>query len=283
MAKKPQYKDAVFRKYFMHKTRILSLYKAVSGNDTLTEDDIELKTIDNTYDNGKNNDIAFVYQNKLVVMFEHQSTLNENMPVRFLLYLAQYYNELTKKGDKYRKKRIRLPEPMCYVFYNGDEKTEPVKIMHLADAFEDSQSEWLNLKAIAYDIRYDTGCKLFEKCKELMEYSFFVNKVKEYAATGIETNLAVCKAVNYCIEHDIMKAFMEAHREEVENMFTEEFDYDKAMEIAKEEAIEEGRESEKKNNVIGMLKEGLAIDLISRVSRLTVEQVTAIGKQAALL
>lgn len=240
MAKKPQYKDAVFRKYFMHKTRILSLYRAVSGDNTLTEDDIELKTLDNTYDNGKNNDVAFVCQNKLVVMFEHQSTINENMPVRFLLYLAQYYNELTKKGDKYRKKRISLPEPMCYVFYNGKEETEPIRTLNLADAFVNGKSEWLNLKTIAYDIKYDKGCKLLKDCRELMEYSLFVKKVEEYAATGIETNQAVCKAVNYCIEHDIMKEFMEAHRGEVENMFTEEFDYDRAMEISQEEAREEG-------------------------------------------
>lgn len=45
----------------------------------------------------------------------------------------------------------------------------------------------------------------------------------------------------------------------------------------------DGKEEEKKANVIGMLKEGLEVDIISRVSRLTVEQVTAIGKQAALL
>lgn len=279
MGKKMQYKDAVFRKYFMDKTRILSLYRAVSGDDTITEEEIELKTLDNTYDNGKNNDVAFIYKNKLVVMFEHQSTINENMPVRFLLYLAQYYNELTKNGDKYRKKRISLPEPMCYVFYNGKDDTELVRELNLADAFANGKSEWLNLKVIAYDIRYDKGCKLFEKCKELMEYSLFVKKVEEYAVTYIESSKAVCMAVQYCIEHDIMKEFMEAHRGEVENMFTEEFDYDRAIEISNEEA----REDERQANVIGMIREGLGLDIIARVTRLTVEQVTSIGKKAALL
>lgn len=73
-----------------------------------------------------------------------------------------------------------------------------------------------------------------------MEYSFFVKKVQEYAATGIESSKAVCMAVQYCIENNIMKEFMEVHRGEVENMFTEEFDYDRAMEISKEEGrIEE--------------------------------------------
>ena len=32
-----------------------------------------------------------------------------------------------------------------------------------------------------------------------------------------------------------------------------------------------------------MIKEGLGLDLISRVTSLTVEQITAIGKQVALL
>ena len=67
-----------------------------------------------------------------------------------------------------------------------------------------------------------------------------MKKVEEYVDTGMDTNQAVCKAVSYCIEHDIMKEFMQAHRGEVENMFTEEFDYDKAMEISKEEGLTEG-------------------------------------------
>ena len=241
MAKKMQYKDAVFRKYFMDKTRILSLYKAVTGDNDLTENDIELKTLDSTYDNGKKNDVAFLCKNQLIMMFEHQSTINENMPVRFLLYLAEYYNKITKSDDRYRRKRINLPEPQCYIFYNGKKDTEPERVMNLAEAFPKGKSEWLNLKAIAYDINYDKGCRLFADCKELMEYSLFVKKVEEYVSEGnLTTEQAVCKAVNYCINHDVMKEFMIQHREEVANMFTEEFDYDRALEIAKEEAQEEG-------------------------------------------
>lgn len=241
MAKKMQYKDAVFRKYFMDKTRILSLYKAVTGDNDLTENDIELKTLDSTYDNGKKNDVAFLCKNQLIMMFEHQSTINENMPVRFLLYLAEYYNKMTKSDDRYRKKRINLPEPQCYIFYNGKEDTEPERVMNLAEAFPKGKSEWLNLKAVAYDINYDKGCRLFADCKELMEYSLFVKKVEEYVSEGnLTTEQAVCKAVNYCIDHDVMKEFMIEHREEVANMFTEEFDYDRALEIATEEAKEEG-------------------------------------------
>lgn len=264
-----QYKDAVFRKYFMEKSRIMSLYKAVTGDNELTADDIELKTLDSTYDNGKKNDVAFLCKNQLIMMFEHQSTINENMPVRFLLYLAEYYNKMTKSDDRYRKKRIKLPEPQCYIFYNGKENTEPVDEMNLADAFPKGKSEWLNLKTIAYDINYDKGCRLFEKCKELMEYSLFVKKVEEYAAEkDTTTEQAVCKAVNYCIEHDVMKEFMIAHREEVANMFTEEFDYDRAIEISKEEAREEGRIK----NVRDMIMAGLTSLKAVRESGLYTEE-----------
>ena len=258
MIKKMQYKDAVFRKYFMDKTRGLSLYKAVTGDEDLSENDIELETLDCTYDNGKKNDVAFLCKNQLIIMIEHQSTINENMPVRFLLYLAEYYNKMTKSDDRYRKKRIALPEPQCYIFYNGKENTEAVRKMNLAYAFPKGKSEWLNLKAVAYDINYDKGCKLFESCKELMEYSLFVKKVEEFVTeVNITTEQAVCKAVNYCIEHDVMKEFMTDHREEVANMFTEEFDYDRAIAIAKEEAHEEGCAEGRIKTVKDMIMAGL--------------------------
>jgi flagellar biosynthesis/type III secretory pathway protein FliH len=118
---------------------------------------------------------------------------------------------------------------------------------------------------------------LFEKCKELMEYSLFVKKVEEYAAEkDTTTEQVVCKAVNYCIEHDIMKEFMIAHREEVANMFTEEFDYDRAIEISKEEAREEGREKGHEEgrikNVRDMIMAGLTSLKAVRESGLYTEE-----------
>lgn len=58
---------------------------------------------------------------------------------------------------------------------------------------------------------------------------------------------------------------------------------DEVVDKSKAEGNAEGREAEKKDNVISMIKEGLGLEMIARISKLTVEQVTAIGKQAALL
>ncbi|KHM52518.1 hypothetical protein NZ47_04345 [Anaerovibrio lipolyticus] len=47
--------------------------------------------------------------------------------------------------------------------------------------------------------------------------------------------------------------------------------------------IETGRSAEKVETAIGMLKENLSVDMIARVTKLTVEQVVEIGKKNALI
>lgn len=237
MTKKPQYKDAVFRKYFWNKTRILSLYKAVSGEENISEDDIELTDLESVYDNGKKNDVSFLYKNQLIVMFEHQSTVNENMPVRFLLYLARYYDKIIKSHDRYKRKRFPLPEPKFYVFYNGNDNSPNKQVMRLSEAFPAKSQKWIDLKLLCYNIKYKPNKALLRKCSAIMEYSIFVKKVEEF--DNGDTNVAVQKAVDYCIQHDVMKEFMKKHREEVSDMFTEEWDLDKAIEVRAEEERKE--------------------------------------------
>lgn len=63
------------------------------------------------------NDLAFVLAGMLD-LYEHQSTDNPNMPLRFLIYLAQEYQNPVEqaKGSLYGTKRIMLPAPQCVVF-----------------------------------------------------------------------------------------------------------------------------------------------------------------------
>ena len=55
------------------------------------------------------------------------------------------------------------------------------------------------------------------------------------------------------------------------------------IEIGRKEGREEGRTEGKVEAVIGMLKEKLSVEIISRITKLTVEQITEIGKMNALL
>jgi hypothetical protein len=60
---------------------------------------------------GRVNDISFEIADKLVILLEHQSTINDNMPLRFLLYVAMVYEKITAKDDLYRERRIPIPRP----------------------------------------------------------------------------------------------------------------------------------------------------------------------------
>ncbi|GHU79592.1 hypothetical protein FACS189462_5300 [Spirochaetia bacterium] len=65
------------------------------------------------------NDISFVIADTLIVLIEHQSTINENMPIRLLFYITEIYKKLTGDEDIYRERKIPLPRPEFIVLYTG--------------------------------------------------------------------------------------------------------------------------------------------------------------------
>ena len=81
------------------------------------------------------NDIAMLIDNKIVILIEHQSTINENMPFRILEYITRIYEKITKSKNKFGRKLIHLPIPEFYVFYNGKEDFPTEKTLKLSDAF----------------------------------------------------------------------------------------------------------------------------------------------------
>jgi hypothetical protein len=76
-----EYKDSVFTLLFNDKKRLLELYNAVNGTSFTNEDDIEINTLQNALFMGMINDISFTIAGMLVVLVEHQSTINPNMPL----------------------------------------------------------------------------------------------------------------------------------------------------------------------------------------------------------
>ena len=65
------------------------------------------------------NDISFGIEDKVIVFAEHQSTINENMPLRDLLYIGRALEQIVPVRDRYRKRAVRIPSPEFYTFYNG--------------------------------------------------------------------------------------------------------------------------------------------------------------------
>ena len=118
-----QIKDRLFR-FLFEKDRdaLLQLYNALNGTDYQDPSMLQVVTIESAVYVVMKNDLAFILAGVLN-LYEHQSTVNPNLPVRFLIYLAQEYQGIIEKAKEslYGSKQITLPTPHCVVFYNGDQ------------------------------------------------------------------------------------------------------------------------------------------------------------------
>ncbi|GHU15326.1 hypothetical protein FACS1894163_01640 [Spirochaetia bacterium] len=263
------YKDSVFSWLFSEPAVLRELYGAIEGV-TLPQDvPININTLESVLFKGQMNDISFVIADTLVVLIEHQSTINENMPLRLLLYLAEIYKKITGDEDLYREKRISLPRPELIVLYNGTKPYDDEKILRLSNSFKDASFLSPGLKAApeleviakVYNINQGRNESILRKCKTLDWYSAFIAKVREYKVETGDDTAAMKRAVKYCIEHEILKDFLKDHSTEVINMLLDEWNWDIALKVHREEAREEGRE-EGQNAVLELVRQGYTIEQI---------------------
>jgi len=116
-----KYRDSVFRDYFNEPNRLLSLCNAILGTDYKNSQKLSINTLEGIFFDNQKNDISCVIENNFLVLIEHQTTVNENMPFRCLSYVAEIMNNLIVDKDKlYHKALIRSPAPRFYVFYDGN-------------------------------------------------------------------------------------------------------------------------------------------------------------------
>ena len=135
-----KYRDALFRRIFNEKPILLELYNALNQTDYDDADELIFYTIDDVIYLGYKNDVSFIVRGTLN-LYEHQSTLNPNMPIRGLIYFGKQYESYIKQNNLniYGKKLLLLPFPQFVIFYNGIEPLEDDKDymeLHLSDAFE---------------------------------------------------------------------------------------------------------------------------------------------------
>lgn len=239
-----QIKDRLFRFLFeQDRDALLQLYNALNGTDYRDASALQVVTLESVVYVVMKNDLAFLIAGVLN-LYEHQSTLNPNLPVRFFIYLAQEYQMLVEKAAEslYGTKQIRLPAPHCVVFYNGDHDIPEEQTLRLSDAFDGLSGEAeVELKVKLLNINYGHNRKLIEQCRMLAEYSEFVAISKRFVADCPDRHAALNDAIAYCIENHILEEFLRKYRQEVLGMLLEEFDVDKYERSLKDAGREEGR------------------------------------------
>jgi len=241
---KRKYKDILFRYVFKDKKEILQLYNAINHSNYTNPDDLIITTMENIIYIGMKNDLSFMIANDLN-LYEHQSTLNENLPLRGLLYFAKMYESYIEehKMNRYQKKRLKLPFPRFIVFYNGEEKIPEELYMRLSDSFE-KREEKPAVECVAkfININYGHNQELLNNCKRLHDYSYFVACVREGLKNGLAQKEAVVCAVEECINKGVLEDILLKHRAEVMDMFLTTFDKKMYEEALRDEGRDEAAE-----------------------------------------
>lgn len=240
------YKDSVFRMIFSNKRALLNLYNALNGTDYQNPDELEVNTLENAIYLGRKNDISFVIYGKLN-LYEHQSTINPNMPLRSLLYITSIYSKLAVNLNTYSSNLEKIPSPHFVTFYNGTEEQPERQILKLSDAYEvqgagmPEDTPELELRVQVININSGYNKKLLEKCRELQEYMIYVDRVRKYALS-MELSAAVEKAVDECIREGILADFLRKNRAEVVSMSIFEYNQEEHFKLIERESRERGFE-----------------------------------------
>ena len=238
-----KYKDSVFVDLFSEdekaKENFLSLYNALHNTNLQLSCPVENIRLDNVMYMTIVNDVSCLVDNKIIVLAEHQSTINENMPLRFLQYIARLYEKLQTPTDRYLRKLSKIPTPEFYVFYNGLDDYPKTSILKLSDAFiTKPDSLPVELEVKVYNINKNKGAEVLSRCKTLDEYSLFIEEVR--TQTQLDSENGFTNAVKICIEKGILKEYLQRKSREVINMLVAEYDYDTDIAVQRQESLKIG-------------------------------------------
>lgn len=259
------YKASIFSMLYEDRENVMDLYNGIYEDKCTNPDDIIINTI--TDEDGVEsgifarfkNDLSFIF-GAFLNLFEHQSTVNENIPVRMLIYVAKLISMMIPVKQLYRESAVKIPAPRFVVFYNGT-KDSPLKTeLLLSDQYKVRLDEPdLELKVTVYNINTDKGSELLNKSRSLMEYSIFVDRARK-ALKGTkneaEKRYALNRVIDECIADGILVKLLTVRREEI--IMTSILNYDQA---AHEQALYEDGREEGRN-------EGILLGIIKAVERM---------------
>ena len=238
------YKDRLFKIIFEDKKELLSLYNALTGKNYQNPDELEINTIDDVIYMHLKNDMSFIlddWQN----LFEQQSTFNPNQPLRGFFYFADLYKVKYFGKKIYSTRLLKIPTPQYIVFYNGTTNMPDRKELRLSDAFQ-QPTEQPDIEVVAHmlNINYGHNKELMERCRKLKEYAQFIDIIRHYLRENKQwsNEQAISKAIDDCIQNNILRDILQKERLRVMASILSEFDEVGYKEMIREEAYEEAYE-----------------------------------------
>ena len=270
-----QHKDRLFRMIFSKPERALELYNALRGTDYDDASVLEVVTLEDAIWLSMKNDVAILVDDELL-LFEHQSSTNPNMPLRGLLYFAREYDGLVDASgrDIYGSARIRIAAPSYCVFYNGTDERPDDYELRLSDSFTRPSPgyEWT---ARVRNVNAGRSPDLLGASEWLYGYSELVGAIRRHAAEQPFGD-AVKSAVDECIDRGIMAEYLRKHRAEVFDVLLTEYDEERHRKNEAEYWLEQGREqlaAELRERGVdeSVLEDALDAILAERIERVSAE------------
>ncbi|QOS40548.1 hypothetical protein DYE49_08780 [Treponema rectale] len=284
-------KDSLFVDYFskdavVGKKNFIELYNCISGNSLSPEDTVlEDVKIEQVIYKSFCNDISMLVNGKLVVLLEHQSSVNENMPLRFLIYCSRIYERIVDSRLKFSTERKMIPSPEFYVIYNGSRNYPPQKILRLSDSFIDKKAGSevpLELNVKVFNIKHPECTLDFSSCKPLDNYVKFISLVEEEKSSGASDFMT--RAVLKAQKQNLLPDYLRRKASEVISMVFNEYDYETDIQVKTEEAerrghaagLEEGTRNARIETARNALRLSLSVEQVSQISGLSEEEILKI-------
>ena len=241
-----KHKDSLFVDYFSKdrdwKQHFLSLYNALHGTNLQVADtQLERVNLEQVLYKSYYNDIAVLVDGQFILMIEHQSTINPNMPLRLLEYVARIYGSIVDSKAKFSRHLVPLARPEFIVFYTGDQELPPESYLYLSDAFPNQTQNadlTLELKVKVCTIKSESPSPVVRSCTDLDQYVQFLQLVEEARAAGHENPLRW--AIQEAVRRNILRDYLERKGGEVLSILMTEYDYATDMAVLKEESYEDG-------------------------------------------
>ena len=225
----------------------MELGNALLGTHITDQNLLQFNTLPGTFFSNLKNDISCLFGSTFLLIIEHQTTDNRNMPFRMLCYAVELYQKFIADThiDMYNPHLQKLPPPVFVVFHDNRSTAPEHTRLHLSDAFG-GDSRFLDMHADVYNIFGDAGQALKAKCDYLRQYSVFSTKHRTFRETGMDGDTAIRETIKYCLANNVMVNYIKEHESEVFRMLHNEWDSDAEragyMAAGREEGRVEGRE-----------------------------------------
>ena len=256
------YKDSLFRFVFAEKKDLLELYNAINGSHYENTEDLEVNTLEDVLYLGVKNDLSFLLGSSMN-LYEHQSTWNENMPLRGLFYFSELYqNYLKAEGLRLTGtgRRLLLPLPRYIVFYNGTKEEPDEAQLLLSDSFPEPKGGGLpalECRAQVLNINSGHNQEIMKRCHRLKEYSEFIGEIRCRLQSGLKLEDAVEQGIETCIRRGVLSDILSSSKMEVRKMLLTEYDEKAEREYLRKQSREEGVQQgeDRVNRLIRLLLE----------------------------